>query len=361
MEFNFVFLKLSEWLRKNGLSSCSDICSINDNIFKNGKEVHILKTYKILQCTSLNLSLSECLDKKAINIMHRDDYDAEMTKEHFIVCSRADKEPAFSAQIEILQNGLHANGKNRFFIPHWPQDGIIPRDPERDKIEKLTFFGKKCHVFPELKSERFKEFCRKYGLVFEINEQDWHDYSSTDVVIAVRDGFPFYLDSKPAHKLLNSWIAGVPAILNPEYGYIEAIAGENEVIFVNSIHDVMVRIKGLIDSPDLYNKIVNNGNRRAKEFSFDRIASEWELLLKKIETSHYPKWQAMSKLRKAAGFTCSEFRQKIWGIQVTQYPNNLLRNSKSYIRIFFSAPILCIRQLFFSFQYRFRKKSVFKK
>lgn len=356
MKFNFVYLGLSDWLQKKGLSSCEDLYTADDKIFTLGRHFWILKTFKFLKHSTLNISLSENLDSNAINILHRDHYSNRMALDYFVVCVRADRDPAFSAQVELLQNGLDADDKTKFFLPHWPQEGIIPRDPNRKGIQNLSFFGKKCHVSPELESLRFKEFCDKYGLVFKIHENDWSDYFSTDVVIAVRDGFSFYLDSKPAHKIINSWIACVPSILNPEYGYLEIVSGTDDAIFVNSIDELIFRLKSLIEAPELYNRMVSNGKKRAEEFSFDQIALKWELLLKSIEKTQYPAWRKKHKLFKLFGFLFSCIQQKIWGVQETQYPNNWLRNVISYVRIFFSAPGYCLKQLNFTYRYRYRRK-----
>ncbi|BBO88531.1 glycosyltransferase [Desulfosarcina ovata] len=355
MKFNFVFLGINKWLNENKLQSINDVRFVDDRIFKTGKEAYILKTFKIMQNTTLNLTLSESLEKNAINIIHRDDFSPKMSIDNFIICARVDREPAFSAQVEILQNGLHADGKKRFFITHWPIDGIIPRDPKSNDIKRLSFFGKKCHVSPELNSEKFKDFCEKHGLKFTIHEDNWTDYHSTDVVIALRDGFPFYLDSKASHKLVNSWIACVPAILNPEYGYKEIINETEDAIFVNSLDELIKALKAMLDSPEQYIKIVNNGKKRANEFSFEKISKEWETLLKHIEKYNYPRWKNMSYLYKITCYKFAIFRSIIWGIQVTQYPNTWLRNIKSYIRIFIAAPILCIRHLKFHHSHRLHK------
>jgi hypothetical protein len=44
----------------------------------------------------------------------------------------------------------------------------------------------------------------------------WHDYSTDDLVLAVRDLTEKDALVKPASKLVNAWIAGVPALLGPE-------------------------------------------------------------------------------------------------------------------------------------------------
>jgi hypothetical protein len=35
------------------------------------------------------------------------------------------------ADAEIVQNGRFADDHRSYFVPHWPQPGIIPRDPDR--------------------------------------------------------------------------------------------------------------------------------------------------------------------------------------------------------------------------------------
>jgi hypothetical protein len=356
MKYNFVYLGLYEWIRKKGLKTLQDINDVDDNLFKKGKDWWILKTFKYLRNSNLNPMLSDKLEKNAINILHHDDFSMEMAVEHFVVCVRADRNPAFCAQVEIVQNGLHADNIKRFFLPHWPQDGIITRNPHRKGIKQLSYFGNRWNISPELESAPFKEFCREHGLIFNIQETDWSDYHSTDLVIAFRDGFSFFLDCKPSSKLVNSWFAGVPSILNPEYGYCEIATGAKDAIFVNSIDQLLSELKTLVETPQRYTEIVNSGQRRAEEFSVDKISEKWVDQLKHIGQHNYSSWRKRNRLHRSVIFYFSVLRTIIWGEQVVQYPNNLLRNVKSYLRIFLAAPALCIKQLTFAFCKRWAKR-----
>lgn len=354
MKFNFIFKGLRNWLSLRNITSYKGVCGIDDCDFMTGKEVWILKTYKYLQKSQLDITISEEIDPNSINVTHRDDYYSSMSINNFVVCIRADRDPAFTAEVEILQNTLFKNSLNRYFIPHWPQGGIIKRDSHRNGIRQLSYFGKEYYVSNMLKSRKFQEFCEINGLTFKIFENNWTDYSTTDIVIAIRDGFPFYCDCKPPSKLVNAWFAGVPAIINPEYGYKDVISDVLDAIFVNTLDDLLYVIKKMIDSPEIYDKMVANGTCKASNFTCDKIALQWEEILNRIANSNFQVWKCKHSLFKKIAFIMSLIHEKVWGIQVAQYPNSFLRNIKSYIRIFISCPIVFMKHLVFSLKFRFK-------
>src|SRR5699024_595021 len=42
---------------------------------------------------------------------------------------RSDRHPVGFADCEIVQNASSADGRRALHVPHWPQPGLIPRDP----------------------------------------------------------------------------------------------------------------------------------------------------------------------------------------------------------------------------------------
>lgn len=60
----------------------------------------------------------------------------------------------------------------------------------------------------------------KLGLKWKvIPKEGWHDYREIDVVVALRPKSTKKHFCKPATRLYNAWIAGVPAILPNESAY----------------------------------------------------------------------------------------------------------------------------------------------
>ena len=135
------------------------------------------------------------------------------------------------ADAEIVQNGYFADEERVFAVPHWPQPGLLPRDPDRGTtIRTLAFKGDRGNLHPDLFSSRFADFLDTRDITIRLEEtedrtvpQPWHDYRDVDLLIAVRkpwhEGDMFY--NKPATKLINAWHAGVPALLGHEYAFRE--------------------------------------------------------------------------------------------------------------------------------------------
>ena len=175
------------------------------------------------------------------------------------------------------------------FIPHWPQPGLIPRDPARGRrIETLCFKGSETNLYEPFRSPAFREELQSCGLELQYDVKEnagpadpprWHDYSSTDLVLAVRDATEVDLKIKPASKLVNAWLAGCPALLGPEPAFQALRRGELDYFEVREPKDVLAVVAKLRDSPSLFEAIVRNGTARAAEFSHQRVTECWHRLL----------------------------------------------------------------------------------
>lgn len=205
---------------------------------------------------------------------------------------------------DIVQNGRFADEKRTFFIPHWPQPGLLPRDPSRGStIENIVFKGGFGSLHADFRSDRWNRYLEDRGLNFHIASAEteghiptWHDYTTADLNLAVRppyhDGGLYY--DKPASKLVNAWHAGVPSLLGPEYAYRELRSSPLDYIEVNSVDEAMTAIDRLLDNPNLYQKMVERSRQRASELTVERITERWaEVLfdqLPKIRNSSTFKW-----------------------------------------------------------------------
>ena len=200
------------------------------------------------------------------------------------------------ADAEILQNGRYPDEKQGFFIPHWPQPGLMPRRASRgQRIRTLTFKGDYGNLHPDFESRRFDRFleAHRLQLVYDgprTREErracaNWHDYSESDLVVAVRKSWTKggLRPEKPASKLVNAWHAGVPALIGPEYAYRELRRSELDYIEVRNIEEAMDAIRRLQANPKLYQAMVANGQWRAASFTPERITERWaEVLFERL-------------------------------------------------------------------------------
>ena len=103
----------------------------------------------------------------------------------------------------------------------------------------------------------------------------WNDYSTTDIFLAVRDMTEGDALVKPPTKLVNAWMAGVPALLGPEPSFLRLKRCDLDFIEVRTPTEAFAAIRRLKDNPELYRQMVVNGRVRARDFTVDQIARRW--------------------------------------------------------------------------------------
>jgi hypothetical protein len=94
---------------------------------------------------------------------------------------------------------------------------------------------------------------------------DWPDFRTVDAVLAVRPAACPRRDSKPATKLCNAWLAGVPALLSPEVAYRELRRSPLDYLEVAGPEEAKGAVDRLLAEPGLYQRMVANGRERAAE------------------------------------------------------------------------------------------------
>ena len=87
----------------------------------------------------------------------------------------------------------------------------------------------------------------------------WNDYSTTDVIVALRPPELWAARSKPAAKLQNAWAAGTPAVLSPESAYEELRRSELDYLEARSGAEVAEAVRTLRSNASLYRAMVLNG------------------------------------------------------------------------------------------------------
>jgi hypothetical protein len=140
----------------------------------------------------------------------------------------------------------------------------------------------RVNLLPELGEERFRARLGELGCVWSVSKRTpgrepvaWYDYRDADVLVAVRHLSPAYADSKPASKLVNAWMAGVPALLGPESAFRDLRESAYDYLEVRSADEVLAAIRWLKEHPGVYREMVRNGLARARAFAVDRLTASW--------------------------------------------------------------------------------------
>ena len=343
-EINFVHKALGCWSTELIESMLCEGIDKHADVFKEGRDIWIIQTYIALKRSGYSfIHLSGTYRENCINIAHRIDVTAEDCEEYFIVSVRADREPMFYAHYEILQNKSSLWAKNHLYIPHWPQPGLIERDRSRGQsIENISFFGKACHLKEDFLQQHFKDAFLELSCELKVHESDWSDYSKTDLVMAIRDGHRFYLDFKPASKLVNAWKAGCPIFVSREAGYAELRQSDLDFLEVESPAEVVSKIKHLKENPEIYNSMVINGQKRAVEFTSEAITNQWIIAIEQRLRPAFESWLVSHRSNRTKHLV-SSIREVMWGWQATQYPADKKRLIISLIRVSLAYPAFAIK------------------
>ena len=275
-----------------------------------------IQTCLYLKAFGFDCALTASLPDKGIILGHSDflPNSFKPSFQQFIVEIKPDRILGCAyANFVIVQNkhdplrrGIGRLLINSAFVNYWPQPDLRPRDESRgDRFENICFMGN-----PEqfLKSpEQLALELSKLGLNWEmIPRKRWHDYSSVDAVVAVRapqgsnKGPHYSSNRKPATKLYNSWLAGVPAILSPEMAYQELRKTDLDFLEARDIPEILRAIKRLIREPQLRRSMAENGRIRGQEFSPVNIVEEWIGVLKDEIFPRYLRWSR--SLHRRTGF-----------------------------------------------------------
>lgn len=197
----------------------------------------------------------------------------------FLVGVVADGLPHPACHFHILQNAAHARRlPQSCFIPHWPQPGLIPRDTARgDRFENVLFFGDPPNLAPELREPGFSaRIERNFGVTFRMAENGcWHDYSAADAALGIREfgSRPFL--RKPATKLYNAWLAGVPFIGGADSAFSADGRPGLDYFRCTTLRQVESALRLLAECPELRARMVEAGRVSAEIFAPECLLARW--------------------------------------------------------------------------------------
>ena len=260
---------------------------------RRAREVWIIQAWNRLRRAGYRPTMSDQVPRAGIVVYHKED-QRELVRRlpsrasAVLVGVRADFRSCDDADFEVLQNGYYADGCRAFFMPHWPQPGLLARDPARgDRIERIAYKGYVGNLAAEFRTPRWRDFLAAQGMVFENDAilddssdhpilTSFHDYREVDLVLAVRPGETRH---KPASKLVNAWHAGAPALLSPDYAYEEMRESPLDYLAVSDLAEAQTALLRLRREPGLYRAMIEHGQRRAAAFTAEAITRRWAALL----------------------------------------------------------------------------------
>jgi hypothetical protein len=287
-----------------------------------------LQTYLYLQEFGFPCKLVTTMPDEGIVFAHRDFLDTSFkpNRKLLLVCLRADVDRHPYAQLHIVQNPYQKINKSpislweSYFIPHWPQASLIPRDPQRgNTFENVTFIGNEVNLVPEFQDSSWYEQLDNLGLKFQkkLSHNEWHDHSNIDVVLAIRSlGCENYWRGKPASKLYNAWHAGIPAILGFETAFRSEKKSDLDYLEATSIAEVISALKLLLDNLELRQAMVKNGLIRAKQTEPQEMINKWQNFILNIAVPAYQNWQLMPAWQQQLFF---QIRQSSFTLRPSYY------------------------------------------
>lgn len=277
-----------------------------DSETKEGQLVWTLQTFLYLKKFNFPCKLTNAIPPDGVIIAHREFLPGKLmpNSKQLFVCIKADRYKHPFAQLHIVQNPTDDLDViwQRYYLPHWPQGRLIPRDGKReDRFENIAYFGSEIELAQEIRRSSWEKRINSLGLTWhQVTEKDrWNDYSYVDAILAVRsfDKNSTY-NYKPASKLFNAWLAGVPAILGCESAY--RVEGKNGVnyIEVSNVEEAIFALKRLKDDISFRHLIVKGCLIQAEQKNPEKIIEKWQNFLINKVIPEYEKWTKLNSIQR---------------------------------------------------------------
>jgi hypothetical protein len=260
-----------------------------------------LQTYLRLCERNYPCRLVESIPREGIVVVHRGDLDFNRTPTAncIFVTTLGDGGWHPYAQVQIVQNPNQLESSDRtFFMHHWTQPGLIPRNEDRgNAFENVGYFGHPDQLADLLHKTEWEQFLDEYDLNWIPVHEDadrQSDYSDIDLIVAIR-GFDGRLyDYKPATKLHNAWLAGVPAILGPESAYRAERRNEGDYLEARTYDELRDYVVTLKRRPELRRTLREQAEANRARINPDEKARQWWRLLRGPVEDIYEQWRSRS-------------------------------------------------------------------
>lgn len=298
---HFVFRVTPEWEPfVRDLDSVEERLATDHWRFRDCPENWSLLTYAHLRSRGCNVALTETFLPGEICVASSwNTTIRSLPFRSYVVCCRGDgPRPEICEQV-VVQSPAHLQQSKDHLVQHWPQPGLIPRDPSRGtRIRRVVYKGWDQNLWEPFRGDEFRNRLESLGLelVIEGKPEDrrltrWNDYSAADVVLAVRDLTEADLQGKPPSKLVNAWLAGVPALLGPEPSYRHWGKPGEDYLEVRSVSEALTSLEALVRDPATYAAIVEKGKQHSASVDEDAVAEQWHALLSGPVYEGFRRWK----------------------------------------------------------------------
>ncbi|MEO1634635.1 MAG: hypothetical protein AAFS04_06100 [Cyanobacteria bacterium J06631_9] len=275
-----------------------------------------VQTYLRLRAAGLSCELTSELPPSGIVLCHSNalrSVKAAANAERFVICMKAEAPLSAIALMHVVQNPSEISlSKDCYFIPHWPQPQLIPRNAARgDQFKTVVFYGHQDSLASELRSHAWQVALSERGLegrtISNTNRWDdhsavdtgWNDYHDVDGVVAVRSFNPWHrlvtggFSNKPATKLYNAWLSGVIPILGAESAYRQTGTPGEDYLEVGSFSDLLSSLDRLKEDLTLRQQLIANGQIKSGKYTPEGIVTKWQNFLELVAIPAYIRWRQL--------------------------------------------------------------------
>ena len=265
-----------------------------------------IQTWFYLREAGFECQLSATMPRNGVIVTHVDFLPIGLVPQetqYFVVVKPDRGLGSRVAQFVVVQNrydpirfGLRGAVVASEYVNYWPQPNLLPRSAcRRSAFENVCYMGNRRNSIGPVGQLEWELGGLNLKWLMPAREV-WHDYRAIDAIVAVRPKVaamaPAHMrvECKPAAKLYNAWLAGVPAIVSPDVAYREIRKSSLDFIEARDIDDVVVALRRLKADPELRREMAENGFLRAAEFTGPQTVESWKRLLIERVIPDYEAW-----------------------------------------------------------------------
>lgn len=274
-----------------------------------GRYHWVLQSYLRLKAAGYPCQITHEIPSEGIIVSHRDCLPPNLhpTRRQLLVSLQVDRSVAHPyAQLQVVHRPgqVMENRRLSCYVPPWPQVSLLPRDDSRaDRFETVAFVGYANNLAPAFRTSEFRESLSQIGLTLrEPGPASWHDFRDVDAVLAVRRLGRFDAGNKSALKLVNAWLAGVPAVLGHEVGFREVRRSPLDYLEATTTAEALRALRRLAWDPELRWRMVRHGRARAEAYATAAVMTRWIHLLENVCRPMWTRWCEDRRFRLACRF-----------------------------------------------------------